>query len=271
MTFAHTSWRRPTEEGLPDVQADFVVDMTDPAALLFRDGNITNVHNELRKADAAVVVDAVDGIRFERCRFTHLGAAALNIQHGARSVTVRDSDFSDVSATAIQVGDVRRADHHPDDARAIVANDAIIGNRIRDIGVEFQDSVAVFVGYTDSSTVADNVITDVPYTGISVGWGWGEEDVEGGARQPFSFDTSTTSRANIVRDDTLTNVMQRRTDGGAVYTLGAQPGSSIDGNRIDGASGWPGGIYLDEGSSGISVGPNTITNVPLPFFDHSGL
>ena len=117
--------------------------------------------------------------------------------------------------------------------------------------------MAVFVGYTASSTIADNDIADVPYSGISVGWGWGEVD-------------PTAARSNVVRGNHLTRVMQRRSDGGAIYTLGAQPGTIIEGNVVRGAIGWPGGIYLDEGSRGIVVGDNDIADVPLSFFDHSG-
>jgi hypothetical protein len=269
LTFAHAAWRRTSDEGLADVQAGFVVDMRDPTQLLVRNGNLTNVHNELRKADAAVVVDAARNVVFEACHFTHLGGAAINVQHGAREVTIRDSTFDDISASAIQIGDVRRDDHHPTDPRAIVASNNVIGNTIHDIGVEFEDSVAIFVGYTDSTVITGNTISDIPYTGISVGWGWGEEDPGGGANQPFSFDTPTTSRAAVIRENTLTRVLQRRTDGGAIYTLGAQPGTVIEGNVIADAAGWPGGIYLDEGSQGITVGENTISDVQLPFFDHS--
>lgn len=269
--FAHAAWRRPAVEGLPDVQDGFVVDLSDPSALWQQGSALTNVHNELRKPDAAVVVDASTAITFDRCRFVHLGGAGISIQHGASGVVVRGSTFEDISASAVQLGDVRRDDHHPADPRLVVHDNAVVANSIHDIGVELEDSVAVFVGYTAASTVSDNDIARVPYTGISVGWGWGEEDPGGGATtQPFSFTTPTTARDNLVRDNRLTAVMQRRSDGGAIYTLGAQPGTLIDGNVVRGAIGFPGGIYLDEGSRGITIGTNDVTDVPLPLFDHSG-
>ena len=101
LTFADTAWRRPTDEGLPDVQAGFVVDVRDPTQLIERDGVVSNVDEELRKPDAAVVVDAGEDVTFERCRFIHLGGAGLSVQHAAARVVVRDNTFADISSSAI--------------------------------------------------------------------------------------------------------------------------------------------------------------------------
>jgi hypothetical protein len=69
--------------------------------------------------------------------------------------------------------------------------------------------------------------------------------------------------------------MQFTEDGAAIYTLSRQPGSQIWGNYIHDIK--PSryirrvivrGIYLDEGSAGITVGNNAIEKTPI---DEKGL
>ena len=58
--------------------------------------------------------------------------------------------------------------------------------------------------------------------------------------------------------------MQELHDGGAIYTLGNQPGTLIAGNHIHDNRGGPGGIYLDEGSGFIEITGNSVYQVPTP-------
>jgi hypothetical protein len=64
-----------------------------------------------------VVVDAAQRVRFERCEFTRLGIAGLDLQHGAQANEVVGCHFHDISASAIQISDVLTEDHHPADPR----------------------------------------------------------------------------------------------------------------------------------------------------------
>ena len=92
------------------------------------------------------------------------------------------------------------------------------------------------------------------YTGISMGWTWGYGP---------SLCHGNRIEANLIHD------IGKKSDGdgpilsdmGGIYTLGMQPGTVITGNvfhdiaaRVYG--GW--GIYLDEGSSGITVENNLV-------------
>lgn len=55
--------------------------------------------------------------------------------------------------------------------------------------------------------------------------------------------------------------MLKRRDGGAIYTLGRQPGTVIENNNLhDNIK--AADIYLDEGSAGITVRRNTIAKAP---------
>jgi hypothetical protein len=264
LTFACAGWVRPSRMGHADVQANFVLPQA-PERWLKRKDGLQTVHNEHQKSPANVVVDAALRIRFERCEFTRLGGAGLDLQHGAQANEVVGCHFHDISASAIQIGDVLAEDHHPADPRLITKDNRVLNCSIHDIGVEYEDSVGVFAGYTEGTVIAHNEIWRLPYTGISVGWGWGEEDAGGGAyEQPFRYLKPTTAKGNIIEANHIHHVMQRRHDGGGVYTLSIQPGTAIRGNHIHDNPHGPGGIYLDEGSGEIEVTGNVVYAVPKP-------
>jgi hypothetical protein len=179
---------------------------------------------------------------------------------------VQGCRFDDISGSAIQVGDVSREDHHPPDPRRTVARNRIANNLVTRIGVEYEDSIGVFCGYTDGTVIEHNEIADLPYSGVSVGWGWGMPDAGGSAyASPVVYDQPTVCRNNRIEFNHIHHVMQRRNDGGGIYTLSRQPGTVIRGNHLhDNGPGGPGGIYLDEGSSEIEVTGNAVYAVARP-------
>jgi hypothetical protein len=263
LTFAHATWLRPSTEGHVDVQANFTID-PDPTHDFWRNGSLVTVHNQYLKSPAAILVSIGQAISFDRCTFTQLGSAALDLADGSRSNRVVGSRFFDVSGNGIQVGDVLEEDHHPTDPRLIVKDNEIANNYFHDLGQDYTGSVGIFVGYTNGTVIEHNEIEDLPYTGISLGWGWGEEDVGGGGSpQPFNYATPTTAENNRVEFNHIHHVMQQRHDGSAIYTLGAQPNTIIRANDlhdIPRAS----GIYLDQGSASIEVTENLVYRVLLP-------
>jgi len=264
ITFAEAGWLLPSEIGLVDVQANFLLNWKEP---MRRQHGITAVHNEQIKSPANVVCRAAKGVRFERCTFTRLGGAGIDIEFGSQGNVIAGCRFFDISGTAVQVGDVLKDDHHPDDPRKIVKNNAVVNNCIHDCCVEYMGGVGVFAGYTDGTVIAHNEICRLPYSGISVGWGWGEEDAGGGAPHyymPFKYDTPTPSGNNRLEYNHIHRVMNPLQDGGGIYTLGNMAGTVIRGNHIHDNPGVPGGIYLDEGSGFIEVAGNAVYNVRTP-------
>jgi len=266
--FQHGSWLLPNEIGFVDLQANFVLDWKQPFQRSIGGSiSVTAVHNEVLKSPANVVCHAAKSILFERCVFTRLGGAGLDIEYGSQDNVVSGCRFYDISGTAVQVGDVLKDDHHPDDARKIVKNNAVVNNYIHNCCVEYMGGVGVFAGYTEGTVIAHNEITRLPYSGISVGWGWGEEDAGGGNpayEQPFKYDTPTSAKNNRIEYNHIHGVMNQLKDGGGIYTLGNMPGTVIRGNHIYNNPGPPGGVYLDEGSGSIEVTRNIVYHVPAP-------
>ena len=252
-----------------DMQANFtIMSHYNPGVggLFERDGKLAAVHNEYVQSRGALFFFCASDCRFVDCTFTRFAGAGANIDSGSNGVIFDGCLFEDIGQSAIQIGDVTRLDHHPIDPEHVARNHVITNCTIRNCGVEFEGSVGIFVGYANGTVLSHNEIHDLPYSGISVGWGWGEEDAGGGAYAiPYTYATPTPAGANRIEYNHIHHVMQKRDDGGGVYTLGNQPGTVIRGNYIhDNGPGGPGGIYLDEGSGYIEITGNTVHNCAKP-------
>lgn len=189
----------------------------------------------------------------------------MDIEYGSQDNRVSGCHFYDISGSAIQIGDVLEDDHHPDDPRKIVKDNSVTNCYIHDCCVEYMSGVGVFVGYTDGTHVAHNEICRLPYSAISVGWGWGKEDAGGGVyEQPYCYTTPTPSGNNRIEFNHIHHIMEPMMDGAGVYTLSSQPGTVIQGNHIHNNPRPMGGIYLDEGSGFIEVVGNLVYNVERP-------
>ena len=275
LTFAHATWLRPsTPLAHPEVQANFIQPADNSYFRPEHEKGWVPVNAEQVKSPANVVVDSSCGIHFEGCTFTALGAAGLDLQNGAQSNVVCGCRFQDIATNGIQVGDITREDHHPSSPDRVVKDNQIINNVITRTGRDYTSGIGVVAGYTEGTVIAHNEIFNVPYSGISIGWGWGMTDAGGGMYvDPIKWSTPTAAKNNRIEFNHIHHMMLRLNDGAAVYTLGRQPGTVIRGNHIHdgGKSGLSGGVYLDEGSADIEISGNAIYRVrsPLMFNNHS--
>jgi hypothetical protein len=271
IAFEYGNWLLPCKVGFVDVQANFVLDEKN---IMKRDGGLTAVHSQHLKSPANVVCHAAKSIRFERCTFARLGGAGVDLEYGAQDNVVSGCRFFDIAGSAIQIGDVLKDDHHPDDPRKIVKNNAVVNCYIHDCGLDYWGSIGVFAGYTEGTVIAHNEISRLPYSGISVGYGWGEEDAGGGNPvyyQPFKYDTPTPAKNNRIEYNHIHGVMGKTLDGAGIYTLGNMPGTVIRGNHIHDSTGVVkadrgpvAGVYLDEGSGFIEITGNVVYRVNKP-------
>lgn len=138
-----------------------------------------------------------------------------------------------------------------------IKNNTIQDNYIAQTGVEYMDAPAINVFYTDGTNISHNEITNVPYDGISLGWGWGYTD----AGTIRGWTTPTVAQNNTVQYNYIHDVMKVLNDGGGVYTLSAQPNSSINNNYIREDTKVAGAIYLDEQTQFFNVNNNLVANI----------
>lgn len=226
---------------------------------------------------AAVQVSAASGITFTDSRFFNLGQTAIGIGNdanahasgvglGASGITVTRSEIARSSAGGVVVGGVRADAHHPSDQRMVNRDITVSYNRIHDIAVEYRGNVSVLNTYVNTSTVAHNEVYNMPYSGLSLGYGWGANDAGGSTHyanrglynyQP-RYSTPTTAANNRLINNYVHDVMQQMTDGGCIYTLAWNPGAEISGNHCLRTNGWF-GLYFDEGSKYYNANGNVFS------------
>ena len=263
ISFEHGSWLRPSKVGFVDTQGTIVFYWNSkPSELAWP------YDEKYIKMPANVVCHAARSIRFERCTFARLGSAGIDIEFGSQNNVISGCHFYDIAGSAVQVGNVLKEDHHPDDPRKIVKNNSVVNCYIHDCGKDYWGGVGVFAGYTEGTVIAHNEIARLPYSGISVGWGWGMVDAGGGWEEydpPIKYDTPTPAKNNLIEYNHVHHVMTSLRDGGGIYMLGNMPGTVVRGNHVhnDGPGG-AGGIYLDEGSGFIEVTGNLAYDVGKP-------
>jgi hypothetical protein len=232
VTFAHTRFELPPH-GYAGIQAGW------------HERRRTQDDAASASMPAAVEIIGARNCSFTDCRFEHLAASGLSAS-GCESVAVRRSTFRDVGGNGVMIGSP-----HAGDVPLAAAN-AIEDCVIQDCGATYLGAVGIWIGFARDTTVAGNEIRRLPYTGVSVGWQWN--------------DAPTPCGGHDIRDNHIHHVMQALSDGGGIYTLGRQPGTRLRGNAIhdiplNAGRAESNGIFMDEGSTEITVQNNTIYNL----------
>ncbi len=280
LTFSYTSWLNPnTSDGWADQQT---------GGYIHGDGKDEGYPNGYPNFDStrpvwwqmpgAVQVSAAKNVTFLRDRFVGLGSVALGIGNddnahktgvglATDTINVTGCVFTQIAASGIVVGGFRANAHHPSDQRMIDQNITISNNVIHDIGIDYRDADAILLTYAASSMVSHNEVYNLPYTGISHGYGWGQND-DGGSKeyqmrglyqfQPL-YTTPTTSKNNQFVANYIHDNMQQMNDGGAFYELSASPGTVFSKNYVKAPANSAGtnfGTYSDEGTRYLTFSQN---------------
>ncbi|WP_158972764.1 RICIN domain-containing protein [Paraglaciecola sp. L3A3] len=193
-------------------------------------------------------------ITFQNCTFNKLGTSGLAFDIGSQHNLVTGNTFADISSNGISIGNINLAtNYNPVNPEDRVTHNTISDNVISLVGQEMTDSVGIFGGYVNNLIVAHNTLFDLPYTPISVGWGWG------GPEETNTYNPDAVG-SNSITSNRIYNYMNVNLDGGGIYTLGRQDNSSIKFNYINGQKNVYTYIYLDNGSEYISVEDNVISS-----------
>ncbi|MGW8555641.1 galactose-binding domain-containing protein, partial [Streptomyces tubercidicus] len=137
----------------------------------------------------------------------------------------------------------------------VSTGNTISNNYIHRTGVEFPGAVGVFVGYAQKTTITHNQISDLPYSGISFGWGGWHSDAASPDENP------NVNSDNTISYNLITNVMGVLYDGGAIYTNGSQgtsyaSGLTISHNVTYGNRHTGNAFYQDRGSRYVTLDSN---------------
>ena len=195
-------------------------------------------------APAAIMADGARGCLFEDCEIAHVGDYALWLREGCKDNRVVQCRIHDLGVGGPRIG----VHYYPASDVVTSSGNEISNCHIYDGGHVYAGGVGVLLGQTFGNLISHNEIHDFNYTGISVGWTWGDDQ--------------TRCRDNVIEYNHVHHVMRRvLNDGGAIYTLGNSPGSVIRGNWFHdvwpwSAIGW--GIYLDATTNGYLVENNLV-------------
>lgn len=197
--------------------------------------------------DAAVMVDGAHRIAFDRCDIAQVGGYGIWLRESVRDSSITRTNMRDLGGGGIKIG----LPMQPLTDTAATGRNLISANIVRDTGKVIPGSVGIWLGQTFDNQVIGNLVANTTYTGISIGWKWGQGPA--------------TSGRNQISKNLLLNIgMGQLGDLGAIYTLGESPGTTITENVVQEVRAYPGygagawGIYNDEGSSGLLIKNNIV-------------
>lgn len=262
LTFAHSNYTRPSEEGFLDLQAaNFNVDvLPDPGR-----GNWEKLNSNkylLWRPDAAFRVENAHHFLVQGCVFSQIAATGLDFVSGTNDDLIQGNAFFEVGAAGIMLGKFApdslseiHEGYNPSDKDEISTRDTIKNNLVTNVTNEHQGAVGIGAGYPRYVVIEHNEVSYTYYSGISVGFGWTKKE--------------TAMTNNHINWNNIHHIARLLCDSGPIYTLSNQgTGSEIQHNYIhdNGTSKWADywnvPIYLDEGSSGFTVKENVFKNSP---------
>ena len=194
---------------------------------------------------AAIHITNSSDINFINCKFKNISDTAIKYGSGSKDSVVSSCLFDQIGGNAIFIDG-------PFEIPAKTSNIDVTDCHIKYYGRIYNNSIGVLITHATDCDITYNEIHDGWYTAVSVGWNWGYTD------NPTN---------NIkVQNNLIYNIGNGwLSDMGGIYTLGIQPDTVLSGNIIhnvgcyEGSTGYGGwGVYLDEGSSYITVEKNLV-------------
>lgn len=263
ITFSHSTWMRPSEKGHVPLQAGMY--LTEGYKLSPKIDRVDNhkLDNQgwLGRGAAAVTVSGANNIDFRNCRFEQLGFSGLDYVSGTIGGKVENCTFTDIAGNGLVAGGFSPTSlethlpYNPLDLRELCIGLEIRNNLFTNVTNEDWGCVAIAAGYVSGLKIINNDISDVSYSGISLGWGWNRNLV--------------CMKNNLVQHNNIYHYAKHVYDVAGIYTLGAQPGTLISENWVHDIC-KPGYVhdhkhwfylYTDEGSSYIRVQNNRTDSV----------
>jgi hypothetical protein len=259
LAFAHSTYLRPSSFGFLDGQAgQYNVSAT------------AQNQQYVGRPSAGVLVANANNIWFERNVFSQMAATGLDFNYGTHDDTIVGNVFTDIGGAGVSVGKFVQDEttefhiaYNPSNASEICTNDTIKDNYITNVTTEIQGACGIACGYPRAIDIEHNEVSNVNYTGISVGFGWTA--------------TANAMSSNRINYNDVHDIVRILADGGGIYTLSNQgSGSQMEYNYIHDfqKSQWADygdhGLYLDEQTSGYTVSHNVLVNCPAISTNHPG-
>lgn len=285
LTLAGTTWAQPaTDVGFAQVQAN--LDVTQPVVWRdgvrqpATQGECRFAVPVAGSCPWAAFGEPAAAVRLSAARrvvlrddaFRDLGAIGLKLAYGSAANRIEGNTFADIAGSAIWLG--CSADPHPgtpDDPLAtiaaacaadpaaaargdrtvapaveIVRGNVVDNNVIHHVGYGYAGAAGITVLFTQHTTIAHNVLFDLPYDAITFGAWQGHPDVPRAGEPVGRYYATTTNinADNAIVDNVFHEVMQHYGDGGAIYTEGHQGPTRRRDGAIDYAASYTSGLVV---------------------------
>ena len=191
---------------------------------------------------AALEFHGARNITISGCEVAHVGRYGVWFGLDCSGNLIERTHLHDLGGGGVKLGTPDR----PQLFERMAHHNRVDNNFIHDGGHIHPGATGIYMAYGRNNTIAHNEVSDLRYTGISLGWTW--DIYRSGTRE------------NLVEYNHVHDVMRLLEDGGGIYSLGLTPGSVIRNNHVhhvgksadnSGTSDVGHGIYLDGGSSGV--------------------
>ena len=196
----------------------------------------------VHKVPGAIECIAASDCRIRDCEIAHISNYGIILWDACTNNELSRNHLYDLGGGGIDI-----ARDYPDTSHCTIDN-----NWIHDGGKVFPSAAGVRIGMSSYNDVTHNDISNLYYSGISVGWtiGYGP----------------STAHDNAIEHNHVHHIGRGLlSDLGGIYAVGVSPGTRLHNNRVHdvfhyepGYGGW--GIYLDGGSSSVDVRYNVVYN-----------
>ncbi len=245
LQFRHTLCAIPST-GYAGIQASFFETRRTPEnAASQSDPTTESGHSRVA---AAITSTNAENCKIFNCHLSQIGGGAIYLDRQTDHFEINACTINDVGGCGIMIGEtVTRPKIESRDESC--HHNSVDGCTIKRCGQILFGSVGIWIGIANNTTIKNCNVSELPYSGVSVGWRWDD--------QPSGC------FGNQIRDNEIDHVMQILSDGAGIYTLGRQSGTALTGNRIhnipiNAGRAESNGIFMDEGSTEILVEGNTI-------------
>ena len=245
LTFAHTGWKKAYENGELRWQGN--------EQILPANSSYGSVPHNI-PIPAALQASFSNYINVTNCIFKHTGGAGLVLSGTTKNNTISGNVFYDIADSSMYIG------YNNKGYKFKASNTKITNNVITDTGKKYYTASALTVYGAGSTYISHNDISDCPYTGIHIGpLMWSNEFT---SDSTADHDIGEYSGDIHVENNSIHEIAKTNVDGGAIYTLGHNHGSTIIGNYIKNQYVDYSAIYNDDGSACFEIRDNVSENVP---------